>query len=49
MNRGAPQLVITVIPDSGTAGLTGLSGVMSIIIAGGKHSYQFEYAFAGPP
>ena len=49
MNRGAPQLVITVIPDSGTEGLTGLSGVMSIIIAGGKHSYQFEYAFAGPP
>jgi hypothetical protein len=44
MNRGEPSLTITVVPDSGTGDLTGLSGSMSIIIEGGKHSYVFEYA-----
>lgn len=43
MNRGTPQLTITVVPDSGTDGLTGISGTMSIEIAGGKHSYDFEH------
>jgi hypothetical protein len=43
MNRGAPSLVITVVPDSGTGGLEGLAGTMNIIIAGGKHSYEFDY------
>src|SRR4029077_16791107 len=43
MNRGAPGLTITVVPDSGTADLTGLSGTMTIIIEAGKHSYEFDY------
>ncbi|HKI01877.1 MAG TPA: DUF3224 domain-containing protein [Thermoanaerobaculia bacterium] len=43
MNRGEPQLTITVVPDSGTGELTGLAGKMGIEIAGGKHSYDFEY------
>jgi len=44
MDRGAPQLVISVVPDSGTDALAGLSGTMSIDIApGGAHSYVFEY------
>ena len=44
MTRGAPQLSITVAPDSGTGQLTGLAGKMTITIAaGGKHSYDFEY------
>jgi hypothetical protein len=43
MNRGAPQLVVTVVPDSGTGALAGLTGTMAIIIAGGHHSYEFEY------
>jgi Protein of unknown function (DUF3224) len=43
MDRGAPQLIITVVPDSGTGDLTGLAGAMVIIIADGKHSYDFEY------
>ena len=44
MNRGAPQLSITVVPDSGTGQLAGLAGKMAIIIAAdGKHSYEFEY------
>ena len=47
MNRGVPQLSITVVPDSGTGQLTGLAGKMNIIIADGKHSYDFEYTLAG--
>lgn len=43
MNRGAQQLRITVVPDSGTGDLTGLAGTMSIDIVDGKHSYRFEY------
>lgn len=43
MDRGTPHLSITVVPDSGTDELTGLIGSMSIIIAEGKHSYDFEY------
>ena len=43
MAKGVPTLVVTVIPDSGTDQLTGLEGKMTIIIAGGKHSYEFEY------
>ena len=43
MTRGTPQLTITVVPDSGTDQLVGLSGKMTIKIADGKHSYEFEY------
>ncbi len=43
MNRGAKQLTLTVVPDSGTGELAGLSGSMAIIIAEGKHNYRFEY------
>ena len=46
MTRGAGVLTVTVIPDSGTGELTGLSGKMNIIIAGGKHSYEFDYELA---
>ncbi len=48
MNRGAPQLSITVVPDSGSGELKGISGRMNIDIADGKHSYDFEYAFQVP-
>ena len=45
MTRGAPDLTITVVPDSGTGELTGLTGRMDIeIAADGKHSYAFKYA-----
>jgi hypothetical protein len=47
MNRGTPQLTITVVPDSGTGQLEGLAGTMTIEIAGGKHSYGFEYVLPG--
>lgn len=43
MTRGAPQLSVTVVPDSGTGELAGLAGAMFITIADGKHSYVFDY------
>ncbi len=43
MNRGTPSLRVSVVPDSGTGALTGLSGEFAIIIAGGVHSYEFVY------
>lgn len=44
MTDNAPQLAITVVPDSGTGQLKGIAGKMTIsIAAGGKHSYDFEY------
>jgi len=43
MNRGAPSLVVTVVPDSGTGELVGLEGEFTINIEDGKHSYEFTY------
>ena len=47
MDRGASQLSIAVVPDSGTGELTGLAGTMTIQIDDGRHSYGFEYTL--PP
>jgi hypothetical protein len=45
MNRGTDSsLVVSVVPDSGTAELVGLQGTFNIIIADGKHSYEFVYS-----
>jgi hypothetical protein len=43
MTRGVPELIVTVVPDSGTDQLEGLTGKMEIVVAGGAHSYEFEY------
>src|SRR4030095_8734605 len=43
MRKGAYEMSVTVVPDSGTDELAGIAGVMKIIIDGGKHSYEFEY------
>jgi hypothetical protein len=43
MNRGVPTLSVTVVPDSGTEELMGLSGTFAITVADGKHSYEFNY------
>ena len=45
MTRAQPSLTVTVVPDSGTEQLAGLSGTMAIIIEGKNHSYDFEYRF----
>jgi hypothetical protein len=43
MTRGTPQLLVSVVPDSGTGQLAGLAGTLTITIADGKHSYDLEY------
>lgn len=48
MTRGAPELTITVVPDSGTDELTGLAGTMAIIIDSGKHFYEMTYTLGEP-
>jgi hypothetical protein len=49
MNRGAPTLSVSVVPDSGTGELAGLAGTLNIIIANGQHSYEFDYSIAAAP
>ena len=49
MTRGEPSMLVTVVADSGTRALTGITGRMKIDIAGGKHSYTFDYALDGQP
>jgi Protein of unknown function (DUF3224) len=49
MNRGAPHLTLTVVPDSGTDDLTGLTGSMEIIIEGKQHAYDFSYTITPSP
>ncbi|MDM0114850.1 DUF3224 domain-containing protein [Variovorax sp. J22R133] len=46
MNKGSPSLSVTVVPDSGTGELVGLAGELKIIVAEGKHSYEFSYVLA---
>jgi len=43
MADGSQYLKISVVPDSGTGELIGLSGEMKITITEGKHFYEFEY------
>ncbi len=35
---------VTVVPDSGTGQLEGLTGKMTINIVEGKHLYEFDYS-----
>ncbi len=49
MNRGVQSLTLTVVPDTGTGDLTGISGAMKIIITDGKHFYDFDYTITKTP
>ena len=49
MNRGEDSLEITVVPDSGTDELTGITGTFAIAIADGKHTYDFAYQLPETP
>lgn len=46
MNHGTAEMSVTVVPASGTGELEGIAGKMSIQIADGKHSYDFEYSLS---
>lgn len=41
----APQVTVSVVPGSGTGELHGIFGTLTLIIAGGKHSYILDYDF----
>jgi len=43
MGRGQMQLTITVLPDSGTEQLQGLTGTLRIRIEQGQHYYELDY------
>jgi hypothetical protein len=43
-NRGAQQLIVTVVPDSGAGDLAGIAGGMIIKIVEGL--YDFDYMIA---
>lgn len=45
VDRGAGTLTVTVVPDTGTGGLTGLRGAMAIEIVDKQHRYTFDYRF----
>ncbi|MDG5496792.1 DUF3224 domain-containing protein [Niveispirillum sp. BGYR6] len=47
MDRGHPHLSISVVPDSGSGGLAGISGEMAIKVADGNHYYDFTYDLPG--
>jgi hypothetical protein len=47
MDRGTPSLTITVVPDSGTDALVGLSGRLTVRIESGAHEYDFDYRLNG--
>ena len=46
MTRGTPGLSVTVVPDTGTGQLQGLSGSLAIRIEEGRHYYDFTYDIA---
>ncbi|MFJ2994209.1 DUF3224 domain-containing protein [Pandoraea sp. NPDC087047] len=44
MTRGIPAQSITVVPDSGTEALAGITGNLVIMISNAQHAYEFTYA-----
>ncbi|WP_430392021.1 DUF3224 domain-containing protein [Dyella sp. 20L07] len=49
MNRGAAQLLVTIVPDSGADELSGIAGKLEIIIANGEHAYVLDYSLPDLP
>ena len=50
MTRGVPgEWIVAVVPDSGTEGLKGLTGRMTITITGKDHAYALEYSLPEVP
>ena len=43
MRDRVATLSVTVVPDSGTGELVGLTGAMTILVEGRRHSYELEY------
>jgi hypothetical protein len=47
MDGGKYEMNIRVVPGSGSGELEGIAGALTIIIAGGAHSYALEYTLPG--
>ena len=48
MTRGAQSLEISIVPDTGTGDLKGITGTLKIRIEDKKHFYDLEYSFSAP-
>ena len=46
MNKGDARLTVTIVPDSGTGELGGISGTLEIDNEDGQHSYVLDYELA---
>ena len=42
------DLLVRVVPGSGTGELSGIAGTMTIVIANGKHSWKLDYSLPVP-
>ncbi|HEY1392015.1 MAG TPA: DUF3224 domain-containing protein [Methylibium sp.] len=49
MERGAGRLTVSVVPDSGSGELVGLSGKLDVRIVDGQHFYDFDYSLDAAP
>jgi hypothetical protein len=49
MTPEGTHLAVTVVPDSGTGQLAGLTGSLTIKIDHGRHSYEIEYNLPETP
>jgi len=50
MARGVPgHWTVLIVPDSGTEGLKGITGQMTITITGKQHAYNLEYSLPEAP
>lgn len=47
MTRGEQSLEISIVPDTGTGELTGITGTLKIRIEGKAHFYDLEYEVGG--
>ncbi len=48
MRGGNFAIHVTVVPDSGTGELTGIAGIMTLIIDGSRHAWEFDYTLEQP-
>jgi hypothetical protein len=49
MDPNGLKLSVAVVPGSGTAQLTGLTGTLTIHNQAGKHTYDFDYSLPAQP
>ena len=48
MDRGTPNLSVSVVPDSGDGDLLGISRILTIEVKDGQHHYVFDYTLPTP-